>query len=160
MRTSYVLSRFTEIDGAINKAKAVADSIGDLEVQAFFARYIVVFASGIYEDCIEHLFTEFAKKYGNQGIALFFSKMLESHFRNPDYNNIKGLLRQINPDYGDELDNKLGESPGSKDAIESVVNNKNAVAHGKPATATLRDVDKYHQQIVPIFEAIEDILDI
>ena len=53
---------------------------------------------------------------------------------------------------------KLGMSPGSKDAIESVVNDKNAVAHGKPATATLRDVEKFHQQIVPIFDAIEDIL--
>ena len=107
MRSTYVLSRFTEIDSAIDKAKSVANSIGDLEVHAFFARYIVVFASGIYEDCIEHLFTEFAKKYGNAGIALFFSKMLDSHFRNPDYGSLKGLLRQVNPDYGDELETKF-----------------------------------------------------
>lgn len=158
MRSVYVSSRLTEIDTAISKAKAVGNTIADLEIQAFFARYIVVFASGIYEDCIEHLFTEFARKYGNAGIALFFSKMLDSHFRNPDYSSLKGLLRQVNPDYGEELENKLKESSGSRDALESVVTNKNAVAHGKPATATLGDVEKFHQQILPIFAAIEDIL--
>jgi RiboL-PSP-HEPN len=148
----------SEIDSAISKAKVVAGSINDPEVHAFFARYIVVFASGIYEDCIEHLFTEFAKKYGNAEIAFFMSKMLHLHFRNPEYGAMKGWLKHINSDYGDELDQKLISTVGCKDALDSVVTNKNEVAHGKSCSATLGDVEKYHQRVLPIFDAVEDIL--
>ncbi len=160
MRSPHVSLRLNEIDDAINKANVVAGSVGDPEIQAYFARYIVVFASGVYEDCVEHLFTEFAQKYGNAGIASFFSNMLDSHFRNPDFGSLKGLLKQVNPNYGIELENRLTATPGSRDALDSMVNNKNAVAHGKPATATLGDVKIFHQQILPIFDAVEEILGI
>lgn len=158
MRSPYVISRFGEIDSAINKAKGLAGTVSDAEVHAFLARYIVVFASGIYEDCIEHLFTEFAKKYGNAEIGFFMSKMLHFHFRNPEYGALKGWLKYINSDYGDELDRKLTGTLGCKDALDSVVNNKNDVAHGRSCSATLGDVEMYHQRVLPIFDAVEDIL--
>ena|SRR6266542_3034044 len=158
MRSPYVVSRFGEIDSAISKAKALASTIADLEVHAFFARYIVVFASGVYEDCIEYLFTEFAKKYGNAEIAFFMSKMLHFHFRNPEYGALKGWLKYINSDYGDELDRQLAGTVGCKDALDSMVNNKNEVAHGKNCLATLGDVEKFHQRVLPIFDAVEDLL--
>lgn len=160
MRSLHVSSRLSEIDVAINKANEVASSARDPEIQAYFARSIVIFASGVYEDCIEYLFIEFAQKYGNLGIASFFTNMLDSHFRNPAFGSLKGLLRRINPEYGNELENRLKATPGSSDALDSMVNNKNAVAHGKPATATLGDVEKFHHQILPIFDAVEEILDI
>lgn len=158
MRSAYVSSRITEIDSAIDKAKAVVLGAADPEVQAFFARYIAVFSSGVYEDCIEHLFTEFARKYGNSDIVFFMSKMLHSHFRNPDYGKVKEWLKHINPDYGPELDKRLASSVGCRDAIDSMVNNKNDVAHGKSCTATLGDVEKFYCCISPLFDAIEEIL--
>jgi hypothetical protein len=158
MRSQHVTSRLAEIAGAISKANYVAQASGDPEVQAFFARYIVVFAAGIYEDCIEHLFVEFAKKNGNSNIALFFSKMLDAHFRNPHYNNLKGFLNCLNPNYGDQLDQMLVGTPGSKEALTSVITNKNEVAHGKPCTATLRDAEEYHTKALSVFDALENIL--
>ena len=158
MKSAYVISRIAEITNAINKANQVAQNVGDLEIQAFFARYIVVFASGIYEDCIENLFVEFAKKNGNSNIVLFFSKMLDSYFRNPEYGTLKGLLKYLDTNYGDQLDQKLKTSLGSQEALYSIVTNKNAVAHGKPCTATLGDVESFHKKIIPVFDALEDIL--
>ena len=160
MRSSYVTSRLGEIDNAITKAKSTGSSSSDPEVQAFFARYIVVFASGVYEDCIEHLFTEFAKKNGNAEIAYFMSKILHLHFRNPDYGKLREWLKYINPDYGEKLDRQLTGIVGCRLALESIVNNKNDVAHGKACLATLSDVENYHQKVPPIFDAIEQILNL
>lgn len=160
MRLEYVRLRLAEIEATFDKIKTGSVGVSDSEIQSFLSRYVVVFSSGVYEDCFEHLLVEFSKKGGNLGITSFFLKMLADHFRNPEYSNLKGWLNFINPDYGKELDKRLETSPGSKEALGSIVANKNAVAHGQSCSATLNDIEKFHQQVLPIFNAIEDILEI
>ena len=78
MKSPYVTSRLSRLIAQSLRQRSLLVVSATRKSRAFFAGYIVVFASGIYEDCIEHLFTEFAKKYGNTDIAFFMSKMLIS----------------------------------------------------------------------------------
>ncbi len=158
MKSAYIRSRLDEIEGAISKAESVAGRELDPEIQSFFARYIVVAASGVYEDCIERLFSDFARLFGDPKVTTFFSNVLDAHFRNPKYDELKKWLNYLDPSFGTQLDSSLGGSLRSNEALNSIVANKNQVAHGSPCTATLGDVKNYHKRIVPIFDAMENML--
>ncbi|MCD6472804.1 hypothetical protein J7K55_06775 [Candidatus Aerophobetes bacterium] len=46
----------------------------------------------------------------------------------------------------------------SIDGLNSIVNNKNNIAHGKVSNATVGDIMGYHQNALKIFEVLEKIL--
>jgi hypothetical protein len=154
MKTTYLKSRFSQIDLAIQKAKT--SSSGDAELQAFLASYLVVMISGCYEDCVEHLVAERAAKAGDKEVEAFVRDCVDKQFRNPKFDAIKDLIGQYSPAYKQSLDKKVNDK--ARAAIGSIVTHRNSIAHGKNASVTLGDVEQFHQNSAPIFEALEDIL--
>ena len=51
------------------------------------------------------------------------------------------LLNRFNSSWGDIIE-ALPEN--NKDAINSIVNNKNAIAHGRPCNLTIQDVENFY----------------
>ncbi len=156
MKSGYVSSRFTDIENAISKARLAASGISDPEVAAYFARYLAVFTCGVYEDCIEHLFVERAGQANDEKIITFMTSTMHLSFRNPNYETIKSHLCRFDTQNGEKLNNLL--KPEQIEAINSIKNNKDQVAHGQPCSATILDIESYHGRIKEMFEIIEQIL--
>lgn len=154
MSSQYIQDKFKSISEALNKVKVASTS--DPELASMLSSYIVVFISGIYEDCIEYLFIQRAAKTNDKDIENLVKNLINKQFRNPQYSKIVELLKALNPTYVAGLESKIKVS--NKDGINSIVGNKNFVAHGKYCNATINDVFDYHNRAIKIFDELEKIL--
>ena len=154
MRSAYLIEWFKRLDEALTKAKGFARTSAELE--ALLSAHLVVLFSGAYEDCIEHMFSERAAKTNDAEIQEYVQNTCDRLFRNPDFDNIVAAVKLFSDAYADALKAKVDVR--AREAISSMVTNKNNVSHGKVSAVTLGDVEDYHQRAIPIFEALEDIL--
>jgi len=154
MKCQYLIDKFKIINDALDKIKK--SSIKDPELFSMLSSYLVVFISGIYEDCIEYLFIQRAGKNEDKELENLIKVLIDRHFRNPRYEKIKELVKALEPKYGNQLESKIDLK--SKEGIDSIVSNKDNVAHGKTSNATLNDINIYHDNASKIFEELENIL--
>lgn len=155
---AYVIGRCGELEGLLSEA--VFWSSNDDRLGANLAAYVTVLIVGMLEDCIEHLVTLRAEKTGDNEVGNYIAKTLRNHFRNPDYGSISGLLKQFSEEYQRSFREKISPEGTEADALMSIVDNKNELAHVGTwkLQLTVGDVTGYYHQIVPILEALEQIL--
>lgn len=152
MSAQYLKNKFSLIEDNIMKVK----SIKDPKLVSMLSGYLVVFISGIYEDCIEYLFIQRAGKNGDSEIQNLMKTFVDRYFRNPEYRKIKELLKALNPKYGKILREKIDDK--NIDGINSIVTNKNNIAHGNNSNVTVEDVNIWHNNSLKVFEVLEKIL--
>lgn len=155
MNNPYLVDRFREIDAAIKQARA--SSAGDHRLQASLASYLVVLIAGYYEDSVEHLVEVRAGKSGDTDVQNFVRECVHRSFRNPNFEQINELIGHFSGSYKKALAELVNAK--ARTAINSIVTQKNNLAHGKPVTVTLGDVETYHNSSKPIFEALETLLE-
>ncbi len=154
MKCQYISDKFKVIEDSLNKAKN--SSVSDPELSSMLSSYSAVLISGIYEDVIEYLFIQRAAKNGDQEISGLVKVLIDRVFRNPEYDKIENLVKALDSKYTTTLNSKIAER--SKEALNSIVRNKNKVAHGELSNATLSDIELYHKDATIIFEGLENIL--
>ena len=154
MKNAYLQAWFGRLDAAIQKAQAAAQ--GDHELESFLASYLVVLISGAYEDCVEYLLAERAAKANDPELRNYVEVTLNRSFRNPKFERIMEILSCFSSRYAEELEKRIDGS--TREAMNSIVNNRLSLSHGKAATVTLGDVQGYHERAKPIFDALEEIL--
>lgn len=153
MRSQYLKDKFGIIRDNFKKAKSISKS--DPKIASMMSSYLVVFISGIYEDCIEHLFIERAGKNKDIEIKNLVKVLIDQQFRNPNYKNIKKLVGALDPKYDGILRKEIVDK--NINGIDSIVNNKNKIAHGESSNATLNDIITYHKDALKIFGELEKI---
>lgn len=154
MRNTYNKEWFNRLDEALTKAKGYAG--GSAELEAFLSAHLVVLLAGAYEDCVEHMFTERAARTGDPEIQHYVQSTCDLLFRNPKFENIVRALKHFGDGYVNAFQTRIDTS--AREAISSIVTNKNNVAHGKVSTVTIGDVENFHKRSLPIFDALEDVL--
>jgi len=164
MKHPYLQQRFADIDAILVHGRSIVDSIvaasatktADLPTQHYLGGYAVVAICGIYEDCIEKMFSIRAGKAGDADLEHFMEKTMDALFRNPDYAKIKGFLNRLNPTLGAALDAVVQHQHLS--GLDSIVTTKNDIAHGKPSKVTLHDVEEYHKRALIVFDTLEGLI--
>ena len=148
-----VQTEFNSIDEAIRKIESYA---GDEEIASYLSSFLAVMICGIYEDCIEHLISQRAAKAQDSEIHQYVESTVADSFRNPRFSRIVEVLTKFSRVYADNMRSSIEEK--SRVALDSIVDNKNAIAHGRPSNVTLSDIKDYHRRCIPIFEVLERIL--
>lgn len=154
MKNQYLVAWFARLDAAIQKAQASGK--GDLELESFLASYLVVLISGAYEDCVEYLLGERAAKANDPELRKYVQVTLDRSFRNPTFKRVKEILGDFSSSYAEEFEKSVHGR--AREAMNSIVNNRLSVSHGKPCTVTLGDVQGYHESAKTVFDALEGIL--
>jgi len=157
-RSPYIVNRCGEIDKLIGDSIAWSDN--DPKLAAHLAAYISVLIVGILEDCIEHLVASRAGKANDPEIHNYIKKIISQRFRNPDYPKIADVLLDFSPAYRDTFKGHITPSGTEANALQSLVDNKNSLAHVGTAklNLTLGDVRSYYNQSLLILQALENIL--
>jgi hypothetical protein len=154
MKCQYLQNQFQILAKAINTATKYA---GDPDISYMLSGHLTVLISGIYEDCVEYLFISRAGKTKDKAIESLVKTLIDQQFRNPDYDKIQNLLKGLGPTYANQFKKAIGSA--NKDALNSIVMNKNLIAHGNPWNTTLNDVVEFHKKAQMIFEVLEKILE-
>lgn len=154
----YVLKRCTEIEELLQYADACSKT--DEKLGAHLAAYICVLFLGVLEDCIENLIKERASKSGDPEILNFITVTISTRFRNPDRGAICEILGLFSKEYKDKFSQRIKADSPEKQALDNIVSNKNDLAHigTSKLNFTVKEMNDYYKRVIPIVEAIEDVL--
>jgi len=121
------------------------------------AKYLTVLCSGIFEDIIKNFVIELTHRANiNNEIKDFVFKQIQRSLRNPDYDNLKSFLKKFNKDWVKRLSDGIEEK--NKDALTSIINNKNLIAHGESSTITFSIVREHYEDSKIIIEQLDSII--
>jgi len=124
----------------------------DLELQAQWARYLCVLVAGFLETSIRAIYSEYARGCAAPNVASYVAARL-AKFTNPNMEKVIQLTRSFNADWANGLEMRTeGEI---KNAIDSIYNNRNLIAHGRDTGISYTSIHNYYQKAVTLIEMIE-----
>ncbi len=158
LQDPYLANRCTELELLLNDAAGWA--LGNEKLSANLAAYISVLIVGVLEDCVEYLVGKRVRKTQDSETEHYVVQSLHQRFRNPDHSAISSLLKDFSEEYQQTFKEKIPHDGNEAIALQSVVNNKNSLAHIGTSNLqmTVGDIDEYYRRIVPILEVLEEIL--
>ena len=134
---------------------------GDEQLKSHIAKYLTVLISGMYEDMIKKIINQLMfNEIFVENTPLFFknfiSDKVDKSFRNPDQSNTKGFLKSFNKEWTESL-NKIIDVE-CWDALDSIVRQKNLIAHGNDSTITFEDIKKYYSSSIGIIKKLDQLI--
>lgn len=150
MKSVEVLRRQQRLDSLFKKITVLS---GDIELQSQWARYLCVLVSGFLEASLRIVISEYARKRATDDVGNYVESQL-SEFRNPNMERILKLVRSFNPAWADELEATVeGEI---KDAVDSIVSNRNIIAHGDDVGISFSRISDYYKRAVKVIDWLND----
>jgi hypothetical protein len=143
-----IASHRQRIEATFERAAAVTD----LQTQADLARYLCVLASGFLEQAIRHLYGQHASRAASPRVVRYVERRLE-FFQNPNSQKLLALAGDFDQSWRTELEGFLVDE--RRDHVDSVVANKNQIAHGENVGITYMRASDYFDSVVEVVEFVE-----
>lgn len=150
MKNIEVISYRDRLNHLFDKTK---DFSTDSELQAHWASYLCILVSGFLEISVQTIYRNYASNQAAPNVARFVERKL-SGFQNPNMTRILDLTGSFNPNWKENLERATeGEL---KDAVDSIVANRNNIVHGKHVSITYLRIYQYYQNAIRLVELIEN----
>jgi len=141
------------LDATFARARAVSD---DIEIQSDLARYLCVLVSGFLEQAVVELVLEHTRKRAAPSVQLYVESQLR-RFGNAKAQRLVEFLGNFDSDWRVNLETFLVDQ--RKDAVDSIIDLRNTIAHGRSAGVTLMRVANYYREIQVVIDRIADLCD-
>lgn len=134
-------------------SKVYEASKDDFALQGHWARYLCVMVAGLVENGLKEIFSDYIQSKSAKPVADYAIAYL-TKLQNPKAEKVMELVGSFKKEWRTELETFLADK-GRKDAIDSIMNNRNQIAHGKDVGVTVVSVSNYLEKIVSVLEFIE-----
>jgi len=127
------------------EAKAKSEPVrSDSELQSQLARFLCVLSSGLIEQAVIHTLSAYSEKRSHPNVSRYVSARV-SKLRNAKFEDVLIILSHFSPSWRDHFE---ANTPSEvKDAIDSIVNNRNQIAHGAQTGISLATFVEYYKQV-------------
>lgn len=125
------------------------------ETKAHLSRYLCVRTSGYLENVIRFLIANYCDGTSPQSISNYVVKRTK-YITNLDYNKIRSLLSEFNTEWSIGFETVITDQ--QKSSINSVVSNRNSIAHGNNDSITFRDMCQYYKDTKEVCEILKNII--
>ena len=105
------------------------------------------------ENAIANVYGDFVKTSASKSVSDFASKHLEK-VRNPKAEKFLEIARSFNPTWAEDLGRFMSED-NRKDALDSIMNNRNLIAHGRSTSISIGRVNEYFLKCIELVDFIE-----
>jgi hypothetical protein len=123
------------------------------ELLAHWARYLCVLVSGWVQVSVYSIYNDYSQKRSSANVSIFVSKKLK-HLQNPTMENILKLTCEFSPEWKKALEDATrGET---KAAINSIVANRNLIAHGESSGVSYVPLKDWYEKAVRGIQIIEE----
>ena len=114
-------------------------------VQQHIVRYAVVLSSGAIERSVKGIIVDLVGQGASVEVMNYLSATILDGGMNPHEDKISRLLKRFKVQWASNF-NSLMKSvvPRCRSGLKSLVDNRNAVAHGKPISISFKDVLSYY----------------
>lgn len=126
--------------------------IDDDELRAESTKYACVLMSGLLEATCRDVMTRFAAKRGSKELVRA-AETVVGRFQNPSTGKIVELLSVFDPDKANAW--RLSINDEQADAIDSIVNNRHQIAHGRHSGLSFGVLLRYYNKAKPAVDLIE-----
>jgi len=142
-----------EIDRQRQKLDATFDRLStagaDPELMADSARYLCVLVAGFLEQAVIEIALEHVRTHSHSSVQRHIEGRLR-RFTSANTQNIVKLLGSFNPDWRSDLEAYIVDQ--YKSAVDSVVNLRHTVAHGRYTGVTMVGVRNYYTLVKQVVE--------
>jgi len=138
---------------AFGRAKSLSSA--DAEIQSDFARYLCVLVSGFVETSVAELTIEHCRQRSSITVSNYASGQLDR------LQNIKAQkLVQVTGSFEKKWATDLSAfiEGARKDALDSVIDLRNKIAHGESVSLSLGRITQYHEKIDEIIVYVANLL--
>lgn len=142
------------VDAAFARAGTLA--AGDIELQADFAKYLCVLVSGYIEVAVTQLAVQHCQSRAAPTVHTYASSMLD-RLQNIKAERLLQLVASFDPAWRTALEAYIAGQ--RRDALDSVVDLRNKIAHGDYVGVTLHRIRDYYTSIQEILDFIEQQFD-
>ncbi len=130
----------------------------DLEMQSHWARYLCIRVSGFLEVAVSTIYKNYAKDKAAPFVFNYIDKQL-SGFQNPNMEKILNITRAFSADWAKEIELELSKNSEIKDSIDSIVKNRNKIAHGENVGITYSRMKVYYENALKLVKLLEEQCD-
>jgi hypothetical protein len=131
----------------------------EVELQGHWGKYLCVVAAGFLENGLQIIYSDFAARSASVHVARYVSERLAG-VSNPNAQRFIDVAGAFNPGWREELEEYLNaDAPSRKDALDSIMNNRNQISHGGNVGISVHRVRDYLNRCVEVLEFIEDQCD-
>lgn len=116
--------------------------LDDAETIGHWSRYACIASTGYIETAFRLIIQEHVKLKATREISAYVVRDLEG-VQNPKCEKIIKVLRSFSEEWGNKLNEYFIKNPDVKDAIDSLMNNRHLIAHGRACTITLGRVSDF-----------------
>ena len=149
MKNQEISSNKQRLDNLFKKITAFST---DTDLQSHWARYLCILVSGFLETSVRIIYREYAKSKATPQVANFVEGKLED-FQNPKMEKILQLTGLFSKEWANEL--RLETEGELKDAVDSIANNRNQIAHGGSVGISYSQIKSYYDRAIEVIELIE-----
>jgi hypothetical protein len=128
-----------------------SDSTGALEIQAHWAKYTCVAIYGYIENAVQELLRGYAGERCPPDVNNYVSSQL-NYFQSANTENIARLLASFNKAWEQSLNSFLTDE--QKAAVNSVVGNRNRIAHGLDVSVTLHQLAQWYPKVNEVIDQL------
>ncbi len=129
-------SRRTKLNAAFTLAEETIKANGwEPSLQALLSQHLCVLLSGFAEAFVEDVLRDYALTHGDWRLQRAASWVTD-RFQNPKAGRLEELLATFDQEWGNDLKTFFGDDPARRDALNSVVANKNKIAHGEDSNVS------------------------
>ncbi|MCW2993826.1 MAG: hypothetical protein JWQ18_1321 [Conexibacter sp.] len=139
-----------QVDAVLARAKQAAVTESP-ELQADLARYACVLVAGYVEQSVKSIFGEFVRTRASTEVHRYAERRL-ARVRNLNANDLAALAGDFNPAWRVSLDLVLQDE--RKAALDSVVANRNVIAHGRSVGIGIVQIGTYHGQVKNVIKEL------
>jgi hypothetical protein len=120
-----------------------------LEARSHWAKYICVVVSGHIESSVREILAGYAIERSSPAIARYVAKQLH-WFQNAQVEKITSLAGSFSPEWQSSLSDFIDEE--RKSAINSIIGNRHAIAHGEDSSITISDLQTWYKKADDVIE--------
>lgn len=141
------------IDSLLRRARELHH---DNELQSHLVRYICILTSGYLEIAIRSTYARYAQRAAPQRIAHFVHRSVV-RFQNPNMERILDITGRFSKEWRKQL--QVATEGELKDAVDSIVANRNNIAHGGGVGLSYHQMKDYYNRASRVVSIIEQMCD-
>jgi hypothetical protein len=129
-------------------------STKNIEMLAHWGRYLCVLTAGYVENVVRHVYGDYlAKASGKAQVARYARRFIEG-VQNPKAGKLVEIATSFEPKWGADLEAFLDQNLRGE-AINSIMQNRHLIAHGRNSDISIARVDQYIGKIAEVAAFIE-----
>lgn len=146
------------LDNQTRKLDTLLESIGsvtDDELKAHLSKYFCVKISGYLENVIKVLVANFSEGSSPRAVSNYLQQDLK-RVTNLSENRLGELLKKFSPYWEEQFFQRVTEQ--QMESLNSVISNRNNIAHGQQDNISYRIIGQYYNDIKEIADLLKDII--